>query len=239
MSSATDAVVVRRAPFVAVIALAVIAGVAIGAGGSRLGNQEALAMQRAPADSPWVFSADTACTRLVNEVTRQRKPPGEGRRNPESQWSRAQRCAMEQDNRLRMQMVGLAAATSMQLAMVHAMIPEYHDEQRLKGWNDPNDRRLGPAAGIFLTPFIPDISNRKVIPSHRDKPGMLVGYVVVIKQQGETLPPNYQALHLDWGMNCVWLKNIAGNNYEAYISQPLPDSACRSNPMPTLHGPLE
>jgi hypothetical protein len=136
-------------------------------------------------------------------------------------------------------MLKFAAPTAMQLAMVHAMIPEYHDEQRLKGWDDPTDRRLGPAAGIFLSPFVPDISNRKVIPSHIDVPGMLVGYVVVIQQPNETLSPNYQALHLDWGMNCLWLRSIAGNNYEAYISQPAPDSACRSNPMPQLHGPLE
>jgi hypothetical protein len=223
---------------------AVLFGIMLGMSGNSL-TRSALAAQRRdePAaqqrGEPWVFTADAACVQKARAFAQRPMPEERVRRDKSSDWSQAQHCATEWDDKLREKMREFPKEAVLQLAMTHLEIPEYHDEQRLKGWPETANRTLGPAAGIFLSPFLTDVSNQFVIRSHATPPGMLVAFVVVMRQNGEPLTPNYEKLHLTWGMNCIWLHRTEATGIKGYVTHAKPNEPCRTDPPATHFGPLD
>jgi hypothetical protein len=206
----------------AVVITALLVGVVGGATGDHMVARPAAAVTIARVDTPYVFTPETACVKLVRTyLFHSQRPDERVRRDTTSKWWQAQHCAFAQDELLRTRMHNIAKDAALQLATMHLKIPEYHDQQRLRS----SAGTLGPVAGIFLSPFLTDISNPYVIRAHRQRPGMLVAFVVVMRDSTEVLPPTYQALGLTWGMNCIWLQDSVG--MRAYASHPKPDQPCR------------
>jgi hypothetical protein len=82
--------------------------------------------------------------------------------------------------------------------MIHSMIPEYHDEQRLTTGTGVG---LGPQVGIYASPNLDDFTGLWQFAAH-GKEGVLVAHIVVSKQAGETIPVTYQKLGLGDGLSC-------------------------------------
>lgn len=219
---------------------AVLLGALGGVAGDRIGDGPDGTRHLAAGDTAYVFKPDSACVALVGSfmerIRTSHRPMLDERMDTTSEWSKAQRCAFEQDELLRAKMQRIARDEAIRLVEMHLMIPEYQDEQRLRA---DDSRRLGPTAGIFLSPFFADVTTRYTVEAHA-KPGMLAAFIVVMKQGAETLEPNYSRLGLSWGMNCLWINAIPGG-YEAYVSHPPEGSGCRPAPTtaPLLFGPLK
>ena len=118
-------------------------------------------------------------------------------------------------------------------------IPEYHDEGRLPAGQDEKGRLLGPQAFIYASPFLDGINRAGQI-YEQEMPGLLAAIVIVQRGPDETLPQTYSSLHLQFGINCVWLhlphppngrKDFVGNvtqlPFEAYVSQTDTKTSCR------------
>lgn len=107
------------------------------------------------------------------------------------------------------------------LATLHFEIPEYHDEQRLSD----GAGGLGPQAFIYASPFAGDF---KQIPDWEEHgtQGLLVGYVFVFLQPGETIPQTYQDLYLQEGINCLWLARTSAGGWSGGVSLPSADGKC-------------
>lgn len=117
--------------------------------------------------------------------------------------------------------IALAQPEAVRLAKLPFEIPEYHDEGRLPVGGD----RLGPHAGIYASPHLPGFTRLGQI-TDQGFPGLLVGVVVVQLLHGETIPEAYKAIHLEAGLNCVWLNPQGpGPTYRAYV-RPASDTGC-------------
>lgn len=213
----------------AIAGTTLVIGIILGLTGSELMPRSAAAAGTLSVDSLHVLRPDSACMTLVRRhVSDMQLMPESMRKDTSTMWWQAQRCAYVEDEKRRRRYREVATPTILELATLHFRIPEYHDEQRLKATRVLTDSSLGPAAGIFASPFLGELSSRKQIRAHGDT-GMLVGFVVVLDEGGESLPENYRRLGLTWGMNCIWLAvdaNLA--NLRAFASHAPPDSSCRA-----------
>jgi hypothetical protein len=121
-------------------------------------------------------------------------------------YARARRCVDSVDVARRGGGHRALAADYSRLAMIHAMIPEYHDEQRL-----PDGRGgLGPKAHIYASPNLDDFRHLWQVGEHAAR-GVLVAHVFIDPLRGESIPPTYGALGLPRaGLYCVWLARVYG-----------------------------
>ena len=142
----------------------------------------------------------------------------------------ARSCAYMDDSARRVVMFEIQKEELLRAARVHNEIPEYHDEQRLStdDRNDTGLMKLGPVAGIYASPFVMNFSALWQIRAH-GRPGLLVGYVVVVQENLETLPASYQRLNLRFGMNCIFLEatSLLVAQYRAWVTHPKADQPCR------------
>lgn len=108
------------------------------------------------------------------------------------------------------------------LAMIHTMIPEYHDEQRLPD----GAGGLGPKAHLFASPNLAGFRHPWQFAEHRSD-GVLVAHVFVDPLRGETVPQWYVDLGLLPGLNCVWLARVTGaTSYRAFVRPVNPRGVC-------------
>jgi hypothetical protein len=111
------------------------------------------------------------------------------------------------------------------LADLPWFIPEYSDEQYL------SDGRggLGPMAHIFPSPYLASYTREDQI-IENDTLGILAALVFVDRNPGDTLPDTYKNLSLLFGLNCVYLRDVAiassTDRWSARIAHPGNGKAC-------------
>jgi hypothetical protein len=118
------------------------------------------------------------------------------------------------------------------LLQMHWTIPEYHDEQRLPDGSGG----FGPIVNIFASPYLGDFQYTWQI-EEQGTLGILVAVVVVDTFPGSALPPPYQRLNLQPGVNCLWLSyqpRAPKDPWKGGISPAkLPGPVCRPSPPPS------
>jgi hypothetical protein len=138
----------------------------------------------------------------------------------------ARQCAGKTDSARRHHSQAQVYDDLARLMGVFSMIPEYHDEQRLYSGGG---NRLGPQAGIYVSPHLDDFRLPWQFEAHGNK-GVLVAYVAVTRLPGEPIPPTYQALGLGFGLNCVWLIRASGDaQYSAVVRPAVGGKICDRN----------
>jgi hypothetical protein len=164
------------------------------------------------ADTIPVLAGDQACVTLMDRANAQ---------GTTTDSINARRCVDSTDNARRSIPLQHMAREFARLATLHFSIPEYHDEQRL---ND-GAGGLGPQAFVYASPFAAGFTQHVDWMEHGTQ-GLLVGYVFVFPQPGESIPATYQDLYLKEGTNCVWLALLPGSVWSAGISQPSASGEC-------------
>jgi hypothetical protein len=141
--------------------------------------------------------------------------------------------------------VATLARLSRKLMDIHWGIPEYHDEQRLRDGQVPNNpnmpglTKFGPVASVYAVPQVAGYNHGHEIESQSPR-GALVAYVIVDDPgSGVPLPDSYKRLFLQPGVNCVWVGHDRtappNQGWFAYVEPAtLPDTACnRDAPLPS------
>jgi hypothetical protein len=116
---------------------------------------------------------------------------------------------------------------AMRLTKLFFEIPEYHDEGRLPAGRDARGEVLGPPAAIYASPFLNGFTRPAQI-NEQGNPGMLAAIVVVDPDGTDTIPDTYKSLHLQRGLNCIWLfaRSLTSHtDYHATVSHPA-NAAC-------------
>jgi hypothetical protein len=117
------------------------------------------------------------------------------------------RIAWEADSARRGKILDSIGGEMRRLLQVHWTIPEYHDEQRFVvagGHYGIGGQTYGPIVNIFASPYLGDFRHTWQI-EEQGADGMLVAVVFVDTLPGSSLPPEYQNLNLQPGVNCLWL----------------------------------
>ena len=161
-------------------------------------------------------AVDTACTRIVSQI-----------KSVEFTDSlpKARQCAYRQDSVRRARAADVANVELQRHGRLLSDIPEFHDEQRLPGDASPN---LGPYAGIFTAPFAGSFRHIWQFDEHAPD-GILIGYVVVLREGNEALPNSYSNLGLQFGLNCIFVAPAIAGGLQASIIKPQ-GKACREPP---------
>ena len=144
-------------------------------------------------------------------------------------------CVDQFDRINRTRALNRVSGDASRITRVFMEIPEFHDEGRLPAGNDVNLRPvLGPMAHIYASPGLGSFTRRAQIREH-GIPGVLAAYVLVQVMPGEVLPGTYRRLHLQNGMNCVYLYLPDANpatQYRAYVTRADANLSCRPPVLP-------
>jgi hypothetical protein len=135
------------------------------------------------------------------------------------------------DCRRRDGIVAKLAAQGRELIKIHWEIPEYHDEQPLRD----GPTKFGPLAYFYALPQIATYTDSSQIDGQSPR-GALVGVVVIeAPASGAALPDTYENLHLQVGVNCVWLAhnpNATDGRWKGYVGPATADTLCdRDTPL--------
>lgn len=136
----------------------------------------------------------------------------------------ARTCAYQQDLKIRQLAQALLRAEARKQGEVMMDIPEFHDEQRLP----ISGNKLGPKAGIYVSPFLGTFRHRWQLETH-GSPGVLAAYVVILQEGGEQFPSEYTDLGLAWGVNCLFIEAVTAGGYKATMVQGTPAKPCREH----------
>ena len=99
-------------------------------------------------------------------------------------------------------------------------IPEYNDEQAFP----TSANTYGPVALAFASPFLGTFKHDWQVEEQGAR-GMLAAVVVVVDNEGATLPGPYANLGLLGGINCIWL-SLQGGKWTGNVSHTKKGSVC-------------
>lgn len=181
---------------------------------------------------------DIACSEDIDNFRRaaadsSRERTSDMRARLDTLRRRARACVEAIDSARQYTALKQIAPTADSLAMAVFRIPEYHDEGRLPIAGN----LLGPMAFIYASPFLGTFTRKAQIFEH-GVPGILAAIVVV--EDAVSMPPEYAALHLTNGTNCVWLRARGADPtaaYEAYVTHVPNTEPCDHTG--TRFGPLD
>ena len=177
-----------------------------------------------PARSP---AQVTLASRTPDPVCREllRRPP------PKYDSVSARRimdCARTDDSLRRAQILDAIHVTIVRMADLPWFIPEYHDEQPLSD----GGTGLGPTAYMFASPYLSGFTSQEQFQAHGAM-GVLSALVHVEAPPSTTLPTTYKNLHLQPGMNCVYIAYVPGATapgpWYSRVVHPAPGKACDRN----------